>query len=123
MIDNESVNKIVDNPRKRYVCIGDVFKIGCGFIAGIFIFPIFFFFVDGPFKEHERPIQYYQVTNGNKTVTIHSEMSRDSVIILLGQPSSFESREYHDEVTYSNGLNYLNITFNRDGKVSEVVQR
>ena len=73
-------------------------------------------------QKNSQPIEYFQVTNGKKDVTIHTGMSKDSVIILLGQPTKFDKTEYLDEITYNygrRGFSRLTIKF-EDGKISSV---
>ena len=101
-------------------------KLGCGSIIAIWIILIFV----GAFaivmelsdEGKDEPIQYFQLTNGKKTATIHTGMSKDSVIILLGQPTAFDCSDYWDQITYNYGemgLSSLIIKF-EDGKVSSV---
>lgn len=120
------------HPQTHYVyvekkdgCFTKGLKLGCSVVVGYWIIALFLFL----FKVHSietnadsQPIQYFQVTNGKKEVTIHSGMSKDSVIILLGQPTEFDSSDYWDEITYNYGkmgLSRLTIKF-KDGKVSSV---
>ena len=105
-------------------CFTKGLKIGCGFIIAIWILSFLIGFVSAFVDDEEdtTPVQYYQVTNGKKEATIHTGMSKDSVIILLGQPTKFDSNNYWDEITYNYGkmgLSRLTIKF-KDGKVSSV---
>ena len=54
-------------------------------------------------KDHSIPIQYYQVESESAEATIHTGMSKDSVIVLLGQPTEFDYNEYCDRITYRYG--------------------
>ena len=76
-------------------------------------------------KDHSIPIQYYQVESESAEATIHTGMSKDSVIVLLGQPTEFEYNEYCDRITYrygEYGFCKTEIEF-EDGKVSCVSKR
>ena len=110
---------------KKDGCLTGCLKMGCGFIIALWIIGFLIGFVSALSDDDEAettPIQYYQVTNGKKEVTIHTGMTKDSVIILLGQPTEFDSSDYRDEMTYNYGkmgLSHLTIKF-KDGKVSSV---
>lgn len=129
---------------KKNGCLNTGLKVGCGFILGIFFsLMMVYFWSSGPVgssvkdmaypsdyseigesNEPERPVQFFQVRSKKAKATIHTGMSKDSVLILLGQPTEFSSSDYHDEVTYRYGsydLNSLRIEF-RDGKISSVSQ-
>ena len=76
-------------------------------------------------KDHSIPIQYYQVESESAEATIHTGMSKDSVIVLLGQPTEFDYNEYCDRITYrygEYGFCKTEIEF-KDGKVSCVSKR
>lgn len=76
-------------------------------------------------KDQSIPIQYYQVESESAEATIHTGMSKDSVIVLLGQPTEFDYNEYCDRITYrcgEYGLCKTEIEF-EDGKVSCVSKR
>lgn len=76
-------------------------------------------------KDHSIPIQYYQVESESAEATIHTGMSKDSVIVLLGQPTEFDYNEYCDRITYrygEYGFCKTEIEF-EDGKVSCVSKR
>ena len=129
---------------KKNGCLNTGLKVGCGFILGIFFSLMAAYFWSsgsegnsdngmeypsnysgvGEYDEPERPAQYFKVRSKKAKATIHTGMSKDSVLILLGQPTEFSSSEYHDEITYRYGsydLNSLRIEF-RDGKISSVSQ-
>lgn len=76
-------------------------------------------------KDHSIHIQYYQVESESAEATIHTGMSKDSVIVLLGQPTEFDYNEYCDRITYrygEYGFCKTEIEF-EDGKVSCVSKR
>ena len=76
-------------------------------------------------EDHSIPIQYYQVESESAEATIHTGMSKDSVIVLLGQPTEFDYNEYCDRITYrygEYGFCKTEIEF-KDGKVSCVSKR
>ena len=121
-------------------CLGNSLKVGCGFILGVIFTSMMAFFWSSKsmerinedysvpnseeelFDEPERPVQYFQVRSKKAKATIHTGMPKDSVILLLGQPTEFISTSYHDEITYRYGsydLNYLQIEF-RNGRISSV---
>ena len=129
---------------KKSGCLSNGLKVGCGFILGVvFTCMIGFFWSVGPteritdgkgypsltdgleeYAEPERPVQYFQVRSKKGKATIHTGMPKDSVILLLGQPTEFISRDYIDQITYRYGsydLNYLQIEF-EDGRISSVSQ-
>ena len=129
---------------KKSGCLSNGLKVGCGFILGvIFTCMLGFFWSAGPtekitgakdypsltdgleeYAEQERPVQCFQVRSKKGKGTIHTGMPKDSVILLLGQPTEFVSRDYIDQITYRYGsydLNYLQIEF-EDGRISSVSQ-
>lgn len=133
---------------KRYSFWWDMFKIGIGFVVGSALtFAIMVYIgyhvsfrdiikvtdddpIESPLVEPEpvydkKPeVRYFQVRSKDKYATIHTGMSKDSVILLLGQPTEFMSTSYIDEITYRYGkynLNSLSIEFKK-GKVSSVIQ-
>ena len=123
---------------KKSGCLGNSLKVGCGFVLGI-LFSSYFFAVspltssdrERPlqndsylYEEEQKPIQYFQVRSKKAKATIHTGMSKDSVIILLGQPTEFTSNSYMDDITYRYGpydTNSLRIEFS-DGVISSVSQ-
>ena len=136
--------KFMEPQKKNYWW--DVLKIGIGFIAGSMFTFVAMMFVGYFMSLHdirqeieEDPIlsprmgttydeasdmRYFQVRSKDRHATIHTGMSKDSVILLLGQPTEFHSSNYLDEITYRYGkydLNSLRIEFEK-GKVSSVVQ-
>ena len=124
------MEQVQDNSQTHYVyvkekdgCFTSCLKLGCGFIMALWIISFFIAFALALCGNEEAyPIEYFQVTNGKKEVTIHTGMSKDSVIVLLGQPTEFDSNNYRDEITYNYGmmgLNSLTIEF-ENGKVSSV---
>lgn len=139
--NNEYINGGTNNPspiiidQRRSGCLGNSLKIGCGFIAGVFVtlMAVAFFSVsdaDNPdlsfddFDEVKKEVRYFEVRSKKGKATIHTGMPKDSVILLLGQPTEFRSSDYIDEITYRYG-NYdvksLRIEF-EDGKVNSVTQ-
>lgn len=127
---------------KKSGCFGNALKVGCGFILGVFFTSILVFFWSAKstesinddysvpsskkelYDEPERPVQYFHVRSKKAKATIHTGMPKDSVILLLGQPTEFISTSYHDEITYRYGsydLNCLQIEF-RNGMISSVSQ-
>lgn len=127
--------------KKKSGCLADVLKVGCGFILGIIctiMFSGFFYFASAPKvediqREDEMPslygdskgeIQYFKVRSNKGKATIHTGMPKDSVILLLGEPTEFMTSDFIDEITYRYGnydLNSLHIEF-RKGKVKSVSQ-
>lgn len=136
------------NKKKNY--LGDILKIGAGFIAGsvctLILVSLFGIFLSARHQHLEtkdslekrilddlndmydtkspEDIRYFQVRSKKGEATIHTGMSKDSVIMLLGQPTEFSSTEYHDNITYRYGnydMNSLSIDFKK-GKVSCVSQ-
>lgn len=136
---NSEIPTYVDN--RRNGCFYDSLKIGCGFIAGVFctiLFISIIFYASGYrtaaniekhddfslYSETDEEIQYFQVKSKKGSATIHTGMSKDSVILLLGQPTEFMSSGYIDQITYQYGkydLNSLTIMFEK-GKVTSVYQ-
>lgn len=145
--NNEELNGGYNNSRPIYVerkrngCWGDALKIGCGFIAGVLatiFFSAFFYSSfavrddDTVLESYKAPItedtpkrvRYFQVRSKKGKATIHTGMPKDSVILLLGQPSEFMSTDYIDYIAYRYGnfdSNYLRIEF-KEGKVNSVSQ-
>lgn len=124
------MEQVQDNSQTHYVyvkekdgCFTSCLKLGCGFIMALWIISFFIAFALALCGNEEAdPIEYFQVTNGKKEVTIHTGMPKDSVILLLGQPTEFDSNNYRDEITYNYGmmgLSSLTIEF-ENGKVSSV---
>lgn len=126
------MEQVQDNSQIHYVyvekkdgCFARFLKLGCGIIVCYWIIALLIFFFklySTNTSAESEPIQYFQVTNGKKEVTIHTGMSKDSVIILLGQPTQFDKTKYWDEITYKYGemgLSSLTIKF-EEGKVSSV---
>ena len=136
------------NKKKNYW--GDILKIGVGFIAGsvctLILVSLFGVFLSA--RQHRletkyslekrilddlndmydtkspEDIRYFQVRSKKGEGTIHTGMSKESVTMLLGQPTEFSSTEYHDNITYRYGnydINSLSIDFKK-GKVSSVRQ-
>ena len=123
---------------KKSGCFGNFMKVGCGFVIGV-LFAAYFFSGSpvkssdrkNPFQndsylyeEEEMPIQYFQVRSKKGKATIHTGMPKDSVIILLGQPTEFTTNSYTDFITYRFGpydTNSLRIEFS-DGVISSVSQ-
>lgn len=114
---------------KKDGCFARFLKLGCGIILAFWVVSIIvsiiaFIIARSTVEEQKnsQPIEYFQVTNGKKEVTIHTGMSKDSVIILLGHPTKFDKTEYLDEITYNygrRGFSRLTIEF-EDGKISSV---
>lgn len=76
------------------------------------------------FEEVKKEVRYFEVRSKKAKATIHTGMPKDSVILLLGQPTEFTSTDYIDEITYRYGnydTNSLRIEF-EDGKVNSVTQ-
>ena len=140
---NEDLNKEKDSPQIVYVerrrggCFSDGLKVGCGFILGFIVsifLMVFYFSSSGPLdsviddldeiESVNKEIRYFQVRSKKGKATIHTGMSKDSVILLLGQPTEFTSTDYIDNITYRYGnydINSLRIEFEK-GKVSSVTQ-
>lgn len=132
---------INDTSNKRNGCLTDTLKVGCGFILGIIctvLFLMFYANVMAPKEvdeedEEDTPMtysspdgdtQYYKVTSQKGKATIHTGMSKDSVMLLLGDPTGFMSFEDFDMITYEYGdagRHVLQIKFNK-GKVGSVMQ-
>ena len=95
------MNETENNSNTHYIyvekkdgCLTKGIKLGCGVIIAmhimVFIMCFALGFCKGSSDDKEAlssPVQYFQVTNGKKEVTIHTGMPRDSVILLLGQPT------------------------------------
>ena len=121
--------------RRGSGCLGNGLKIGCGFIAGIFVtlMGLAYFSVSDPLyqsiniddsEDLKKEVRYFEVRSKKAKATIHTGMPKDSVILLLGQPTEFMSTDYIDEITYRYGnydINSLRIEF-EDGKVNSVTQ-
>lgn len=140
---NEDLNKEKDSPQIVYVerrrggCFSDGLKVGCGFILGFIVsifLMVFYFSSSGPLdsviddldeiESVNKEIRYFQVRSKKGKATIHTGMSKDSVILLLGQPTEFTSTDFIDNITYRYGEyngNSLRIEFEK-GKVSSVTQ-
>ena len=105
-------------------CLKDIlFFIAVIFLIRVIIVVIALLWVNS--KDHSIPIQYYQVESESAEATIHTGMSKDSVIVLLGQPTEFEYNEYCDRITYrygEYGFCKTEIEF-EDGKVSCVSKK
>lgn len=121
-----------NNPQVQYVyvkkedgCLSGCLKLGCGFIIAVWILLFFIGCWEGfwsALEEKDETVQYFQVSNGEKTSVIHTGMSKDSVFILLGQPTKFDCDDFRDEITYEYGEygeSRLIIKF-KDKKVSSV---
>lgn len=125
---------------KRGGCLGDGLKFGCGFIAGaifmLILMVAFFYFntsqeLDEAYKDYEesakveqQDIRTFNVRSKKGKATIHTGMPKDSVILLLGEPTEFMSNEYVDNISYRYGnydLKVLQIDF-ENGKVKSVSQ-
>lgn len=123
---HDSPEKIV-YIKEKDGCFTSCLKLGCGTIIAIWLLSALFgfiFLIKDTAEESGKSeqVQYFQVTNGKKTATIHTGMPKDSVIILLGQPTEFDCSDYWDQITYNYGkmgLSSLIIKF-EDGKVSSV---
>jgi hypothetical protein len=114
-------------------------KVGCGFILGVVstvMFLSFSYFASvSNYSDEEsekkalygvskEEFQYYNVKSKKRKATIHTGMPKDSVILLLGEPTEFTSSDYIDEIVYRYGkydINSLRIEF-RKGKVKNVSQ-
>jgi signal peptidase I len=105
-------------------CLKDILiLIAVIFLIRVIIVVIALLWVNS--KDHSIPIQYYQVESESAEATIHTGMSKDSVILLLGQPTEFDYNEYCDRITYrygEYGFCKTEIVF-EDGKVSCVSKR
>lgn len=105
-------------------CLKDILiLIAVIFLIRVIIVVIALLWVNS--KDHSIPIQYYQVESESAEATIHTGMSKDSVILLLGQPTEFDYNEYCDRITYrygEYGFCKTEIEF-EDGKVSCVSKR
>lgn len=105
-------------------CLKDILiLIAVIFLIRVIIVVIALLWVNS--KDHSIPIQYYQVESESAEATIHTGMSKDSVIVLLGQPTEFDYNEYCDRITYrygEYGFCKTEIEF-EDGKVSCVSKR
>ncbi len=135
-----------EHPKKNYWW--DVLKIGSGFIAGslctiILLGLIGRFMAVRQIKQETPNVRelmtmveelnddlnsveerYFLVQSKKGKASIHTGMPKDSVILLLGQPTEFSSSSYLDRITYRYGeydTNTLNIEFKK-GKVSSVSQ-
>ena len=75
-------------------------------------------------KEEQQDIRTFNVRSKKGKATIHTGMPKDSVIMLLGEPTEFISSEYMDNISYRYGnydLKVLQIDF-ENGKVKSVSQ-
>ena len=122
---------------KRSGCLGDGLKIGCGFIAGAFfmliLMGVFYYSrpsgfafnaIEDNLTEEQQDVRTFNVRSKKGKATIHTGMPKDSVILLLGEPTEFMSTDYMDEISYRYGnydLNVLKIEF-ENGKVKSVYQ-
>ena len=111
--------KFMEPQKKNYWW--DVLKIGIGFIAGS-VFTFVAMIVVGYFMslhdirqeieadpiisprmattyDEGADVRYFQVQSNDRHATIHTGMSKDSVILLLGQPTEFFSTDYADNIT------------------------
>ena len=136
-VGTEASRPIIIN--KRSGCLGDGLKIGCGFIAGAFFMLILMgaFFYFGPsqdmdkvyndfedYAEEQQDIRTFNVRSKKGKATIHTGMPKDSVLLLLGEPTEFMSNDIMDNISYRYGnydLNVLKIEF-ENGKVKSVSQ-
>lgn len=84
----------------------NILKVGCGCLLGVVLTFISFVIIGLalPFSATKKtPVQYFQVQSGKGSATIHTGMSKDSVILLLGQPTEFRTNDYTDVITYRYG--------------------
>lgn len=81
---------------------------------------------DKPLTSQEDNIQYFTVTHKNKDILLHTEMSQDSVRLLMGKP---DDKSYHtnawgeiEEIwKYNTRQLYVTLDFTfKDGNLKEV---
>lgn len=80
--------------------------------------------VESVSEGEQEEVRYFNVRSKKGKANIHTGMSKDSVIILLGEPMEFMSDGIIDNITYRYGnhdLNVLKIDFEK-GKVKGVYQ-
>ena len=73
--------------------------------------------------EEEPESVYIDIDTGNSMVTVHTGMPKDSILKILGQPSSsnFGDR-YHETCEYNlPGHKWVHLVFS-DGKLKKVIQ-
>ena len=73
--------------------------------------------------EEEPESVYIDIDTGNRMVTVHTGMPKDSILKILGQPSSsnFGDR-YHETCEYNlPGHKWVHLVFS-DGKLKKVIQ-
>lgn len=125
-----------DEPRKSG-CLGNVLKIGFGFVAGVICTLMAGYYMRSQLAETVQPVQkeqpvaekvvktapvkstHYPISLARKL--IHKGMSKDSVIGLFGEPTRFSNTKYHDEIEYRygpHGTNRLEIKFEKEKVVS-----
>lgn len=109
--------------------------MGLGCATGLFIFYIVLFCIfycssqrewdkieaDSEIKQN---IQYFDVTTRKGTYTLHTEMPKDSVMLLLGKPDKTNvmtlGNDVHENYDFNKGnYNYVRIEF-RNGLLENV---
>lgn len=76
------------------------------------------------YAEEQQDFRTFNVRSKKGKATIHTGMPKDSVLLLLGEPTEFMSNDIMDNISYRYGnydLNVLKIEF-ENGKVKSVYQ-
>lgn len=128
--------------RKGNGCLTAFLNIGCGFILGVVCTIAFsgasYFFsaikvvennpedeMQGIYYNVKDGVQYFTVRSKKGKAVIHTGMAKDSVVLLLGEPTEFNLSDHVDEITYRFGnldMNTLHIEF-EEGKVKRASQQ
>lgn len=110
----------IEKDNRMNGCLGIVLEIFVVILIlriGIFLIGVFL-----PDEKEPIPLQYFHVKSEQGEASIHTGMSKDSVIILLGQPTEYDYNKLYDEIIYrygEYGMNYTEIKF-ENGEVSSV---
>lgn len=114
----EQYNQIGNTtPKRNNDTTSNILKVGCGCLIGV-VLTIGIFLVIGilggfdnissdqqSYEPEPTPVQYFQVESGKGQVTLHTGMPKDSVLLLLGQPTELRLDDYTDRITYRFGKN------------------
>jgi hypothetical protein len=75
------------------MAIKSCFSFGCAFLLGAVTLCIVLFVIgigDTTDNTNQQTLQYVEVTGKKGTVTLHTDMPKDSVRMLLGKPSTVD---------------------------------